>query len=265
MNGFTAVVRREIGIRRTVFAAAAVAGIAALGAPLAHGLRGPAADDATGAVGLLLAVAFAFGLSIALGAWSAASAIASRRIAFDFGRPLSAPAIWGGRLVAATVLAAISAALALLPAVATGGRVSLGDLVVDADLGRRWPLLAVVAIVTTFAAAHAVSVMLQSRSALAAADAAFAAAAALGFFAVASRLPSYLAPAPHARVVWGFAAACVAALLAAGLAVPTHAQSTSEVARCAARMSVRPCAVPASPAARRAATHAAANPHTTRA
>ena len=32
MNGFTAVVRREIAIRRSVFIAAAVAGIAALGA-----------------------------------------------------------------------------------------------------------------------------------------------------------------------------------------------------------------------------------------
>jgi len=241
MNGFTAVVRREIGIRRTVFAAAAVAGIAALGAPLAHGLRGPAADDATGAVGLLLAVAFAFGLSIALGAWSAASAIASRRIAFDFGRPLSAPAIWGGRLVAATVLAATSAALALFPAVATGGRVSLGDLVVDADLGRRWPLLAVVAIVTTFAAAHAVSVMLQSRSALAAADAVLAVAAALGFFAVASRLPSYLAPAPHARVVWGFAAACVAALLAAGLAGTAHGRTDIRAAHRATSLVLWAC------------------------
>lgn len=218
MKGFLAVTRREIVQRRLILAAAAVGSLLPLAVPLVRGVSGAQAADTRSWAAFVLSAAFAIGLAAGSGASMLAPAIASRRVAFDFAKPLSAFAIWAGHLAAATFLAMLSAAILWIPARVAGSVIPWNELFVETELPRLWPLLLVAALLVLFSALHAVSVMFRSRSPLVALDAAFALGIGVGFSAVLSRLPSFMADGPRTRAIWVFILSAGAALLLAGLA-----------------------------------------------
>jgi hypothetical protein len=215
MSGFVAVFRREVLIRRLVIVAAAFAGLVPFIVPVARGLHGDVAADERASIALIVSIAFAFGMAVGLGGSMAAPAIASRRIAFDFTRPLSSLDIWLGRAAAAWTLALVSAAIVLLPTLVAGGR-ALGDFAIDPRLQRIWPLVVCGAILPVYAAAHALGVVTRSRSPLLALDLVLGGVAGLAIAGVLGRLPAFLAATPRWNLAVGLAIAVVVALVASG-------------------------------------------------
>ncbi len=218
MKGFLAVTRREIFQRRLLLAAAAVCSVVPFAVTLVRGVSGTEAANIRSWVAFVQSSAFAIGLVAVSGASMLAPALASRRIAFDFSRPLSAFAIWAGHLAAAISLALLSAAMLWVPAWVSGSLAPWKELFVDTEPPPFWPLLLVAGLLFLFSAMHAVSVMFRSRSPLVALDAVAALAIGFGFSAVLSRLPSFMADGPRTVAVWAFVLSAGVAALLAGLA-----------------------------------------------
>jgi hypothetical protein len=183
VRAFLALVGRDVRERRALLPAAAAAAIVAAAVPLVRGLRG--ADAATGIA--LLSGAFAgllgAGVAIGLGASMLPGAISSRRIGFDLARPVSTAAIWAARSIAGIGLALAAAAIALIPALLSGSR-----LTEDAELPEAWPWMAGLALVGLFAVAQAASIAVRARSAWIVADAAVAVGLVLALIVVSRSL-----------------------------------------------------------------------------
>ncbi len=225
MKGFFAITRREIAERRLLFAAAAFTSLIPLIAPFVPGNGGASAVDVRGWTALLISFAFAAGISIGLGGTMCAPSIASRRIGFDFARPVSGIAIWGGRMAAAMLLAVATATIVWIPARLAGATLPWKDFLTEREVSLTWPLLALGALVVVFCLLHAVTLALRSRSALTGLDAVLAVAAWLGVSAALSRLPLFMAAVPFQRAAVGFAIAAGAALVAAGYASVAHGRT----------------------------------------
>src|SRR4029453_331397 len=102
--------------RRMLFVAAAVAAASPFGVPLVSGLHNLDAAEARSATALAVSAILLCGVSAFLGGTRLPRGLADRRIGFDFARPLSSGAIWGGTLLGTLVLAIGSAFIAWLPA-----------------------------------------------------------------------------------------------------------------------------------------------------
>lgn len=216
MTGFLAIARREVREHRAVLVAAAVASLGTLAVPLlAVGTSGAQVRGVTAFLGALVLAA---GIAIGLGATTLAPGMATRRIGFDFARPLSASAIWGGRLAGAMLLGAGAALILWVPAAIAGARFPWNDLWTAPEPPAAWPLLALAGFAVLFALAHCAALALRSRSGLLALDAALAVLCAFLVWAAFSRLPIYRAEAPSLRLGVGLALAAGAACLAAGYA-----------------------------------------------
>ena len=215
MNGILAVLRREVAERRLVFAAAAFASLVALAVPIARGLSGVEAADARTLMAVILSAASGAGIAIVLGATILAPRIADRRIAFDLARPLSAFALWSGRVLAAVLLATASASIVLVPALLLGGSTLGNDLPFSIPVGG---LLFLGAVVGLFALLHAVAVAVASRSGRIALDAVLALLVGYGAAAAFARLPRFMAAEPFRIACVAFAVAAIVAALVAGYA-----------------------------------------------
>ncbi len=216
MTGFFAIVRREVREHRVIFVAAVVASLGTLAVPLlAVGTSGAEVRGVTAFVGALVLAA---GIAIGLGATTLAPGMATRRIGFDFARPLSASAIWGGRLAGAMLLGAGAALILWVPAAIAGARPPWNDLWTAPEPPIAWPLLALAGFAVLFAVAHCIALALRSRSGLLALDAVLAVLCAFLVWAAFSRLPIYRAETPSLRLGVGLALAAGAACLAAGYA-----------------------------------------------
>jgi hypothetical protein len=189
VKGFLAIVRREILERRRLLAAAAVAGLVPLAVPPLCHVGAANAADVRSSTAFVLSIAFALGTSVGLGATMIVPALVSRRLAFDFARPLSGAAIWGGRLGASLALASMAAVLVWIPTLLTGSRIPLSDIVPTVRFSRAWPLMALACLAVLFAASHGAKLVARSRSPLIVADVALATLATLGFSNALSRVP----------------------------------------------------------------------------
>jgi hypothetical protein len=117
------VASRELRERRLVFLGALIIGILTLATPLLpHGrtLGSSPGEVVTGyalwlSLGFALAGAFLAGLSVM------SRDLVENRIGFYFSRPISAGALWSGKVVAALLLAIGTAFLVVLPATVIGG------------------------------------------------------------------------------------------------------------------------------------------------
>ena len=216
MTGFFAIARREFRQHRLVLAAAAVASLGALAAPLFA--DGPHGALARAVIAFLGAIVFAAGIAIGLGATTLAPGMATRRIGFDFARPLSPSAIWCGRLAGAMLLGAGAALVLWVPSSMAGARPPWNDLWTAPEPPVAWPLLALGGFAVLFAIAHCASLALRSRSGLLALDAALATLCGYLVWTAFSRLPVYRAEAPWLRLAVGLAVAAGAGCLAAGYA-----------------------------------------------
>ena len=118
MGGILAVAARELNERWTVLIAAMVAGLVALLVTLFSSLGRHDARDARELAAVIFAAVFAFGLAIVVGSGMINRELVERRHGFFFSRPLSAGAIWGGKLLACWLLAVASGLVVLLPTAA---------------------------------------------------------------------------------------------------------------------------------------------------
>jgi hypothetical protein len=218
MSGFVAVTWREIAERRKILYAAAAAALIPLILPAIRRLSPNEVAEARGWTALMTATAFAVGLCIALGSSLLVPRIATRRIAFDLARPLSAAAIWFGSMAATAALALASAAIIWIPARLAGARNVAGELVKNPTLGRVTLLILFAALLVLFAVAHGGTLIVRSRSPWLAVDAILCAACILAIGATVSRLPERFALGPRLACLLGIAVVAGAAFVAGGYA-----------------------------------------------
>jgi hypothetical protein len=108
MRGFTAVLSRELGLRKAIWAAALVAGLLPF---LLAALPGMTYGYAEVRDASALAIAAGSGelLALVLGAAVLGRELAERRLSFDLARPIGGLAIWAGRMGAVLILSLGSA------------------------------------------------------------------------------------------------------------------------------------------------------------
>jgi hypothetical protein len=161
MRGFAAVFWREVAERRLLFFLG-LAGFLPFFLPLAlPGARLGRGDQ--GEAALLLAAIVGVLLALGLGASVLARDLAERRLGFYFARPLSGWAIWAGKLAAALALSVGVAALVLVPALFA--RRVREEIAAGAAGGLERLLLGALGIAALVLVAHAVGIMIRSRSA----------------------------------------------------------------------------------------------------
>ena len=161
MRRFAAVALREIVERRSVLVAAAVASVIPLLMSLLPSVTSDQAIAARSMGALSLAFTFGIGGSLLVGASVVGRELAEKRLSFHFARPLSAPVVWGGKLVGGLALVLLAEAIVVLPtSVVIGGLPSFGDSVTDPEMVRGLLLVPV----PLFLLAWVCSVALRSRS-----------------------------------------------------------------------------------------------------
>lgn len=161
MRRFAAVAVREVAERRSVLVAAAAAAVLPFLVPLLPGVPSDQGEAARSLTALVLACALGLGGSILVGASVVGRELAERRLSFHFARPLSAPVIWGGKVVGGLALVLLSELVVLLPAsAASGGFPGLPELGLEPAGLWALPLCAV----PLFLAAWVGSVSIRSRS-----------------------------------------------------------------------------------------------------
>ncbi|MEA2603525.1 MAG: hypothetical protein QOF89_4517 [Acidobacteriota bacterium] len=168
MRGFLAVFEREIVERRLLLAAALVLGLVPLLAPLLPGMPSGPPAELRGGTALGIALVLTLALALLLGSSVIARDLVERRLGFYFARPLSGAALWAGKLAAATALTVGAGLLVLLPTTLLNGfpdasgywGTSSGVFRSGFDLAVIWFGI----LLLTISAAHAMSVMIRSRS-----------------------------------------------------------------------------------------------------
>ena len=165
MKNLILVIKRELVERAMLMLGALAIGIIILIVPLFMNARVREVWNMTS-----LFASIVFGLGIV--AFAASSFVASdqreRRMSFYLGRPLSAPALWTGKMLAAGLLGLICALLVLLPVSLFGS-----GLVFWVTVGEGGPaafLLAVACAVFLIPVGHAAGVSLRARTAWLLAD-----------------------------------------------------------------------------------------------
>ncbi|OYW07204.1 MAG: hypothetical protein B7X11_00265 [Acidobacteria bacterium 37-65-4] len=219
MNGTLVVAARDFREKWTVFVAALVAGLVALVVPFFSSVGAHNTRDARDLMALIFAGAFAFGVAVVAGAGMINRDLTERRLGFLFARPLSAAAIWGGKVLACWVLAVGSGLVVLLPAAAVGGGLHLFWGTSRYADGAATFVLAAAAVLLVILLFHAIALMARSRMPwLLALDAVLAVAVVMTV-AFALR-PLVLAFALHAatRGAFAFAVTLLVASFAAGFA-----------------------------------------------
>jgi hypothetical protein len=227
MKGFAHVYAFELRDKRAVFAAALLAGLLVF--PLAWGVHagsGFGAGEARDAAAFTLALAWGLGLAAVLGATVIGRDLSEGRLSFYFSRPVSGLALWAGKMGAALTLAVAAVVLTLLPATLSGGGLvhlaRLENPFFLWDWGGPSLPLPVTALAYLFcavlvlAAAHALSVMVRSRSPLILLDAGLAGTAGLALAALSRTLRLWDAYPVLVLVLPALLALLLAALLAAG-------------------------------------------------
>lgn len=162
MNQTIAIARREIWEKSFVFIAAAALAIVACIMPFVPGVQSNR-REVVAIAATVCAIGLALGMSLMLGASVIGRELTDRRLSFYFAKPISAPAIWFGKLIACAVLIAGAFAIAIAPAIVATG---------DTPLGGAWPFPIVLASVATalFFLAHVIGTIARSRSPWALAD-----------------------------------------------------------------------------------------------
>jgi hypothetical protein len=216
MRAFLAVARRELAEKRFVFFAAIVASLIPFAVPLVRHLGGGPAKEVRAFTALILAGTVGAALAVVLGATVLAAETATRRIGFYFSRPISALALWAGKISASLAIVLAAFAVVLGPTLLVNRSLApLRDLLPVGAIG------ATVAVVAFFLLllliADAAGVAIRSRSPLFAVDILALALVALLFWNALARLLRFTeVPAVSSRVAFfALGALGLLALLAA--------------------------------------------------
>jgi hypothetical protein len=169
MRGFIAVFGREVSEWWKSLAIASLAlGVVAAGLPMVVVRSGLSVSDVRSAAALLLALLLSLALALILGGSVISSDLAEKRLGFYFSRPLPGWALWTGKMTAAAALAAGAGFLVLLPSLLLGDGPGLGGDLSSASPMRMswlaWTVLLGTGLLYVLLAAHALSVILRSRS-----------------------------------------------------------------------------------------------------
>ena len=116
MRAALVVAAREISERKRIFVAAAVAGLLPFLAPLFPDLAPGDVPQARAILATVFALSFGIGTAAVLGSTVLVRDLVERRAGFYFARPLPSLAIWGGKILAALLLAAGAGLLSSIPA-----------------------------------------------------------------------------------------------------------------------------------------------------
>ncbi|MGH9456750.1 MAG: hypothetical protein ACRD2J_03820 [Thermoanaerobaculia bacterium] len=111
MTGYLAITSRELQERRVIFLMALLIGFLALVIPVLQPMR-----ESPLIVSIVAAVGFGLGIAILGGSGMLGRDLIERRAGFYLARPVTSLAIWGGKMTAAILLAVLSFAIVLLPA-----------------------------------------------------------------------------------------------------------------------------------------------------
>lgn len=234
MRGLLAVARREIAERRMLFVAAAIAAVAPFAVPWLSGKHGVDAADVRGGTALALSLAFLFGAAALIGGTRLPRALADRRIGFDFARPLSAWAIWGGTLCGALVLALGSAVIVFAPSALAGDAAAWSDLIGAIEIPLPWPGVVLGAAFLAFGLFCAAAVAIRERSPWLAVDLlAIPAASFAAIYGLVRLQWAGISLAAVVRASTGLALLVVAALLLAGLAAVARGRTEIRAAHAA--------------------------------
>lgn len=166
MRGFLAVAQREVVERRMWLVAAVVAGLIPLAAPLLPWVSAQSAAEARGALASLLAATLVTAGALALGVSMIGSELGERRLGFYFARPLSAAAIWWGKLAASFVVVVLVGAVIVLPSALLGGPLAVRELFDLPAEGASLASAVAVLVPLVLLVAHALSIAGRSRSSL---------------------------------------------------------------------------------------------------
>jgi ABC-type transport system involved in multi-copper enzyme maturation permease subunit len=212
MSAMLSVATRELREKKFVFVAAVVVSLLpVIAALLPQGGRWARAELVT-MLGAVLAIGFSLALAVALGSSTIGRDLSDNRLSFYLSQPISPSALWFGKAVASivTIFACLALTLAM-PAtlVFTSARgllpANAGMLVAGAAL------LAV----TLFAASHAVSSMIRSRTTLVLVDLLLAIVTGVALWFVISPLTAAMATTLAGNMVVAFVVALTALLLVA--------------------------------------------------
>lgn len=167
MKGMLAVLGRELAEWRLLFLVALVAGLIPLAVPWLPHPGGLEPDEMRDGTALGLALIASAVLALVLGASVLARDLSERRLGFYFARPLSGAAIWAGKMLGAAVLTLGTGVLVLLPTLLVGGNIApagrfgVSETAIDNLAACLQLVLGALLLLVT---AHAVSVMVRSRS-----------------------------------------------------------------------------------------------------
>jgi hypothetical protein len=213
MRALLHVAARTLVEHRNVLAAAAVAALLPLLAPLLPGTDASPAADARAAAATIIGAGFALVVALLHGATCIARDLRERRMSFFLARPLSASSLWFGRVLAGVLLSGATLLIAWLPTTLLDPQ---PPRTVSLPAGLVGTVLAV--LLGAVVLGHALGVMLSSRSVWLAFDvAALATLAAWG-----AALIHGVASTGEADFVWAYATTlagtALAGLVLAGLA-----------------------------------------------
>jgi hypothetical protein len=166
MRGLTAILRHEVAERRVLLLAGPLLGLLPFLMPLLPGAAAREGAELRDAAALFLALTLSGLAAVLLGATAIASDLAERRLGFFFSRPVSGAAIWAGKLGGAALCAWAAGLLAAAPVVlfdaATG---HAGGLLRNTALPARLVAIGFISLPLALLAAHALGVILRTRSA----------------------------------------------------------------------------------------------------
>jgi len=167
MTHALAIARRDLAERTSVFIAAAVLAVLPFVLTVVPGMSSFNYMDVITTAGGLLSVGFTLGLALVIGVTMIGRDLSEKRMSFYFSKPISAPSIWFGKLLAAVISLALCFAVLFVPSYLAGS--TSWHRSWNVELGAGFTVVGVVAL-TLLLLGHVFGTMFRSKSALVALD-----------------------------------------------------------------------------------------------
>ena len=167
MTHALAIARRDLADRTSVFIAAAVLAVVPFVLTVVPGMSSFNYMDVITTTGGLLSVGFTLGLALVIGVTMIGRDLSEKRMSFYFSKPISAPSIWFGKLLAAVISLALCFAVLFVPSYLAGS--TSWHRSWNVELGAGFAVVGVVAL-TLLLLGHVFGTMFRSKSALVALD-----------------------------------------------------------------------------------------------
>jgi ABC-type transport system involved in multi-copper enzyme maturation permease subunit len=164
MKSTLVIARRELVEKRFVFVAAIAFAILSIIIPLVPGVHAGQRSGALVVSSMLLSIGFAIGLAAILGGSIIGRELSDGRLSFYFAKPVPAPAIWFGKLIAATVLVVVCFGIIVAPAVTVGVHNVLRAMETDSRDALTMIRVVLTAAAVFFLITHVIGTFVRSRS-----------------------------------------------------------------------------------------------------